>query len=83
MKKEPKEKNAQATLIAKWAEEKLGLTAEIGKEVKNFPIYPCKKRYQDISINEKKDDIDNLLSMLQMHTCSSYCLKEMNHNQKK
>ncbi len=68
------DKTAQAKYVAEWAKGTFGLTAEINKEEKEWPIHPCSVRFQD-TLN-KENDINTLLSCLQMHKCNAYCISD-------
>ena len=64
----------QAEMIAKWAQDVFGMTAEIEEVVEEFDIHPCSLRFSEVQDEQK--DLNSLLSCVQMHKCNGYCMPD-------
>ena len=73
-------KKEQAEFLAKWAEEKMGLTATYNKHMKQDNADPCRKELS--SVDDFKLDKMKLVDVCQMHKCSTYCLPHPNRKRR-
>lgn len=72
----------RANILAKWAEEKFGLTASVADGFDEIPVdrstCPSSVRFVDVSSLQPKRDLDvqSLMRHVQVHTCSNFCLRD-------
>lgn len=72
----------KANILAKWAEEKFGLTASVSDGFDGLPISrttcPSSFRFVDVSSLQcdRDHDVQSLMKHVQVHTCSNFCLRD-------
>ena len=77
----------KASILAKWAEKNLGLTActrtkdEVRTDCKESKErHPCFRYYSDVK--NDSDDIEDLKQHVEMHVCNNFCLRSSSKEQK-
>ena len=64
----------QATVVAEWAEKKIGLTANFdASSVEKVELDPVKHYFEDVV--DRDADVEALKDKVMMHECSAYCLR--------
>ena len=72
-------KELRAGRMAKFAEEKFGLTASVGDNFddNNSSVHPCAIKFSE---SDESNDADLLLKACQIHHCSGYCMRHASHS---